>query len=164
MSESAHDHNPAPGAELSQVEALFRLLSGAPGHILHNHDGYLPTDPAQVLEGLREPLRESADFRADFITAMGRLAADPQRGWLLMYYLVDLLGHFEASLDVALLDADLLRFWGASLALHEATLRADHSDGAEMYPDGRWGDVRRLDAILTEAHGVHVLPQVEGEP
>lgn len=162
MSHSAHDSHPAPGAEVSQVEALFRLLSGAPGHILHNHDGYLPTDTAQVLEGLREPLRESADFRADFITAMGRLAADPQRGWLVMYYLVDLLGYFEASLDVALLDADLLRLWGASLAVHEATLRADHSYGGEMYPDGRWGDVRRLDAILAEAHGVHVLPEIGG--
>lgn len=159
MNHIEHDNSPEPGSEVPLEETLFRLLSGAPGHEIHNQDGYLPTDTAKVLESLAGRLQSNAAYQDAFRQAMGRLASDPERGWLLMYYLIDLLGHFQTKLGFTLFSPEEIATLGAQLAIHEATHRANRGDGGDMYPEGIWGDVRRLNGIIASEYGVRVLPE-----
>jgi hypothetical protein len=140
-------------------EELFHLLAGKQGRAIRCQDGDLPTDTGKVMEGLVEALVADAAHREHLRKALLRLAQDPERGWLLMYYLIDLLMFVQPTFGVQVLDADLLAQFGKALAANRAALSADTSYGGDMYPDGLWGDVKRLDAIITRNYGLKVLPE-----
>jgi hypothetical protein len=146
-------HPPRPTAA-----DLLPLLAGSPAHAIACRDGYLPTDTAKVLEGLVDSLQEDGDFRDTFRAALLALAQDPERGWLVMYYLIDLLGFFQPAFALSLVDADLATAIGDGLRTNMAALSHNQSFGGNMYPDGLWGDILRLNEFIVRDYGVVVLP------
>lgn len=140
-------------------EALYHLLAGKQGRAIRCQDGDLPTDTGKVMEGLVEGLIADTENREGLRKALLRLAQDPERGWLLMYYLIDLLLFVQPTFKVQVLDADLLAQCGRALAANRAALSADTSYGGDIYPDGLWGDVKRLDSIIARDYGLKVLPE-----
>ncbi len=140
-------------AQAAAVGNLLGLLRGDPAFAIANPWADTPTDPMAVFAGCQALFAAAPEQREAFVEAVRALvglrtrfvralAGDPERGWMVIYYLIDMLEQPAAflGLDLAAFAEDVV----ARLSVHEAGLRRNRGWLGAHDPEGCWGVVARL--------------------
>jgi hypothetical protein len=140
---------------ISEAE-LDKVLAGDSGYEIQCIDGYIPTDTARVMEQQLTNSGSDSQSETAFVAALIRLAGRQDKGWLVMYYLVDIV-HWERKHQKTLLSADVVELIAQNLLKWQAAWSVDRSWNGYQFQDGLWGDVRRLSSILSSKYGINLF-------
>lgn len=134
------------------------LLSGVAPYDFPNPDGNLPTDTALVIRTMAEELQQDAEFRTKIISGFEQLMDDPELCWLSAYYLIDLL-NLEEFKKSAFITPNLIPLFQKGLEKNSSSLKHNKKWVGDIWENGIWGDMLRLNKIIFEAYGVHLLAE-----
>ena len=145
-------------AKVLEEGKLLDYLGGFPRYGLRNPVAFTPTDSGAVLDSLAGALLADGQVRADFRKALVELAGDEERGWSVVYYLVDL-QYFQKQHGLALVDEGLLKEIAEGLRANK-TLWVDNGKwvGAQN-EGGLWGVVVGMKRLLHAEYGLVLLPE-----
>lgn len=152
----------------NQAQALFPTalregkltdyLGGFPGYEIANPYANSPTDPDAAFSPIRLLIVEDEALRSKVLEAIRTLAEDQNYGWMAIYYL-SALKSLESWKNVSLVTPDLIDAIANSLRKHRAALILNRNCVGADYQDGLWGDVRRMNKILTQKYNLTLLPE-----
>ncbi len=135
---------------------LAKYLGGYPEYRITNRDADTPTDPILALKPLASEIVSNPAIRKLVLDALLILSNDQDYCWMAMYHILSL-ADIESISGVKLLSDEFLAQLRIGLFSHQAHLSIQMDWEGKQWPDGLWGDVRRLDNNLVQLYGVSVL-------
>lgn len=103
----------------------------------------MPTNVEEVINSLILRIENDAAFRVRFRNALVRFSGNQDRGWLVMYYWVEIAYWSKVHQLEIIEDIDLAQI-GDNLEKNRENFSNDRSWNGYQNVDGLWGDVRRL--------------------
>lgn len=137
---------------------LMEYLGGFPGYGLIDPYADSPTDPSAAFEPIRHLIIDDEALREKVFDALSKLAKDKEYGWMAIYYLHSL-RIFEDAKKMEQIVPKLVMDIADGLRKNKASLSLNRKWVGVEYKDGLWGDVRRMNKILSEKYNLNVLPE-----
>ncbi|MCB2377403.1 hypothetical protein LGH70_07415 [Hymenobacter sp. BT635] len=135
---------------------LFEYMVGENGYAYRNPYADMPTYPAEVFGSVVSyfDMTGNTSVWADFDASLLVLSADNEYSWLSLYYLVEYLRYSrrQRPVDLTALSATVL----ANLRATKGALQQATKWGGRDYPDGLWGDARRMVHNINEEHQLNL--------
>lgn len=120
--------------------------------------GLVPTNPETVFDSLKLLIENNDSFRGEFLEAYKETCKMPEYCWFSLYYLFDMRS-FEKRTKIELISSEIIQLLASSLRKYKAQLEGSKEWEGSQWPNGLWGEVQRMNRIISESLGIAVLPE-----